>query len=257
MIKSILLALLLVSCGPPEFSPWQSNPEHHDLTAKHLNWLAQTDGDFEPFTIAISGDPQAVVGHFRRVIDITNTKDVAFLAVLGDITDLGMRREWIWIGDSIERSNKPVLTVVGNHDGLMNGSDIYDKMFGPRNYSFTYKNIKFVFWNNNYYEWGDPDLDWLEHEIDSHDRVVVMSHQPPGSGTLTTAHEDRWEQIRTNPNLIASLHGHVHSYGYKQEDDLPIYTVDRVTNSHYGTMTIYEDHVEFSNCDPVCTEVVK
>jgi predicted phosphodiesterase len=257
MVKYLLILLLISACGMPEFSPWQADVEHHDLTAKHLAWLDHTDGEFEPFTVAISGDPQAVVGHFRRVIDIVNRRsDVEFLTVLGDITDHGLKSEWVWIGDSIEKSNKPVLTVVGNHDGLNNGQDIYNRMFGPFNYSFIYKNVKFVMWNNNAYEWGSPDFRWLRQEVDSHQRVVVMSHQPPYSGTLTISDEIVWEDIRTNPNIIASLHGHVHNFNFKYEGELPIYTVDRVTDSHYGTVTIYEDSVVMENCSPVC-EVVR
>jgi Icc-related predicted phosphoesterase len=248
-----LLILLLTACGAPEFSPWQTNTEYNDLTAKHLAWLDSIDGEFEPFTVGISGDPQAVVGHLRRVIDITNIRsDIKFLTILGDITDLGLRREWIWVGDSIEQSNKPVLTVVGNHDGLSNGHEIYKKMFGAFNYSFTHKDVKFVMWNNNLYEWGQPDFEWLQHEVESHHRVVVMSHQPPYSGTLTDEHEDRWLEIRRNTNMIASLHGHVHHGSLTYEDNLPIYTVDRVTGSHYGTMTIHEDHVTFEDCVSIC-----
>ena len=120
-------------------------------------------------------------------------------------------------------------------------------------------------WNNNSYEW-EVDLDWLDKETVGRSHIVVMSHQPPYSGTLSDEQEERWETIRSRGNIIASVHGHVHNFNYKHEiygdwetgrSDVYVYTVDRVTNSHYGTMTIYSDRVEFENCSPFCSEVSK
>jgi 3',5'-cyclic AMP phosphodiesterase CpdA len=255
---SLIFLIFLACCGQPEYSPWQSNIEYKGLTNKHLAWLSSLNkDDNHPLSIILAGDPQAVVGHLRSVIEKSNQIDSDFVVILGDNTDLGLRREWIWIGDTIEKSNKPVLTVVGNHDGLTKGKQIYQKMFGPLNYSFVYRDIKFVMWNNNYYEWGTPDFDWLENEVLSYPKVVVMSHQPPYALTLLPSHEERWKRIRAHPNYIASLHGHQHSYAYSYEKDTDtqIYTVDRVSGTHYGIMTFNEDGISFQNCTPTCYKI--
>lgn len=250
------LILSISGCGGPmQYSPWQSNPPNNDLTAKHLNELSKADtGVYEEFKIAILGDPQAVIGHLDRAASVINSRgDIDFTVIVGDITDRGMQQEFIWINDVLSKFNKPILTVVGNHDGLNNGKKLYAEMFGPFNYSFIYKDVKFVMWNNNAYEWS-VDVEWLAREVESHHRVVVLSHQPPGDGALSSAQEQRWKEIRQHPNLIASIHGHVHHYNFRQEDALPIYTVDRVTGSHYGTVTFGEE-LRFHNCAPVCEEV--
>lgn len=249
-----VLLLTLISCGRPEFSPWESNLPSKQLTQYHLSWLEQSNSTFQPFSFAIAGDPQVVQGHFRNVIDSINHKSVDFLAVLGDITDLGLKTEWKWIDDSISQAQKPVLTVVGNHDGLSKGQRLYQRLFGAFNYSFIYKDIKFVMWNNNYYEWGDPDFDWLEQEVLSHPRVIVMSHQPPYSDTFKSYHDERWQQIRKHPSYIASLHGHVHHYSYKFESNTQthIFTVDRVTGTHYTIVTVDKDNISLQNCTPEC-----
>lgn len=247
----------MTACGVPEFSPWQTKVDSHNLTAKHLSWLSSNKSFSNSFKIVLTGDPQAVVGYLRKVIRETNNLQVDFITILGDLTDLGLRREWIWIDQTISKSNKPVLTVVGNHDGLTEGDDIYQSMFGSFNYSFMHRGYKFVMWNNNFYEWGDPDFEWLEQEVLSEDNVIVMSHQPPYSGTLKQHHEDRWKQIRKHTNYKASLHGHLHHFGYKFEEDTDthVYTVDRVTGTHFGTLTI-GDNLTFENCRPEC-EVVE
>lgn len=250
----MVIALAVTGCYSPEYSPWQSDIDHHDLTKTNLRKLK--NGSL-PFTIAITGDPQAVVGDFDEVkLQINKRRDVSFSVVLGDITDRGLKREWNLAADIINSFDKPVLTVVGNHDGLSNAKSIYPKMFGPYNYSFYYGGVKFVMWNNNFYEWGDPDFDWLEKEVLDQYPVIVMSHQPPYSGTLLEHHEDRWYQIRSGGDIIASLHGHQHSWGFYEEDGVDIYAVDRVSGTHYGIMKIDgELNISFKNCSPVCLEV--
>ena len=99
-------------------------------------------------------------------------------------------------------------------------------------------------WNNNYYEWGAPDFEWLEKELDSGIRSVVISHQPPGSGTLSEEHEERWKELRYLTNYVYSIHGHVHHYSYKYEDDTNtgIFTVDRVDKG-YGIIYFTDDEI--------------
>jgi predicted phosphodiesterase len=259
MLKKILSLLLLIGCAP-EYSPWQSNPSKRDLTAKHLAWLESKNINV-PFKVALTGDPQAVIGHFDRVKDAINARDdIDFAVVLGDITDRGLKREWDWAGDIIEEFDVPVLTVVGNHDGLNNAKDIYPTMFGPFNYTFMVDGLKFVMWNNNRYEWGTPDFVWLANSVAGH-RAVVMSHQPPGNDALTPADNEEWSRIRGQGDVVASVHGHVHHYGYKHETydegvEVDVYTVDRVTGTHYGTMSVDKEYnITFENCSPICERI--
>jgi calcineurin-like phosphoesterase family protein len=90
-------------------------------------------------------------------------------------------------------------------------------------------------WNNNHYEWN-IDLNWLEQEAQYHPSVV-LSHQPPYSGTLTEEQENRWYKIRHSSGVVASIHGHMHKFNHTYEDGLPIFTVERVENSAYGIGT--------------------
>lgn len=255
-MKLILSAALLLSgCGYMDYSPWSSNPEHKNLTAKHLARLERTNTDeFEPFKFVLTGDSQAVVEHMFNVVDVVNRQsDVAFIALAGDITDAGLLKEYNLIYRVVEESKKPLLTVVGNHDGLNNSKKIYREMFGPLNYSFVYKNIKFIMWNNNEYEW-DTDFEFLEKELDSGHRSIIIAHQPPDGGTLSDAQEERWQNIRTRDNYAASLHAHYHKFSFRVEDGVPIYVVARVTDTMFATVTVTEDEVLIQNCTPLCAE---
>jgi predicted phosphodiesterase len=188
---------------------------------------------------------------------VINDSGAEFTLVLGDLTDRGLQQEFNWFADIVKRFDKPVLTVVGNHDGLSKGKDIYREMFGEFNYSFIYRDIKFIAWNNNPYEFNAPDLGWLRDEVESHSRVIVYAHQPPYGGSITDAQEAEWKEIRQSPNMIASIHGHTHKFNYYVEagTGVPVYTTSRVENTKFGYMEIKADGVVFSECSPECREV--
>ena len=252
MKLSILFLLFLTSCGSLEYSPWQSDPPTRDLTAKHLAWLDRSNDSFTPFKFVLSGDSQAVIGHFDNMIQVSNAlSDIDFVTVAGDLTDLGFNKEFELFNKALKNSNKPVITVVGNHDGLNNGDKLYTQMFGPLNYTFMYKDVKFIMWNNNAYEW-QVDFDFLETELKSNTRTILIAHQPPYAGTLTPTQESRWRKIRKNPNLIASLHGHQHRQFFSKEDGLPIFIVERVTNSNFAIVEVTSSGVKISGCSSLC-----
>lgn len=255
-MKWIYLCLVLCGCGNIEYSPWQSNPPNDNLTAKHLARLAaQENISDKSFKVAIVGDPQAVVGSLDKAVGIINARDdIDFTLLVGDLTDRGMMQEFVWIDRVVAKLEKPILTVVGNHDGLNNGKKIYEHMFGPFDYSFVYQDVKFVMWNNNAYEWR-VNMDWLEQEVNSYHRIIIVAHQPPGDGALTNEEERRWKDIRRSPNVIASIHGHVHRFDFQKEEGLPIYTVDRVLDAHYGVLSVADDKLIFENCSPICKAV--
>jgi predicted phosphodiesterase len=234
------------------FSPWQSNVPASDLTAKHLRKLTRTDtGSFERFTVAVAADVHLDAAELRNMVDVLNERgDIAFLLLVGDLTDLGMLIEFTWLNDTIEECDFPVLTVVGNHDGLSNGPEIYNEMFGPFNYSFVYRGVQFIMWNNNPYEWGNPDLEWLEQQAESHAPSVIVAHQPPPPpGQLPSAQEGDWKYIRQGGSAIAAVHGHRHKFDYYLEDgSLPVYLVAAVDGGHYGLIEFSDSGLRFFNC---------
>lgn len=241
----------MIGCGPMEYSPWTSSPPETDLTAKNLAKLLSNDNN-DPLKVALIGDPQVAIEHLNNLGEIFNLRsDLDFILVAGDLTDRGLEKEFKWLVNIFEQYNKPVLTVVGNHDLLSNGKKLYKQTFGPLNYSFFFKDVKFIMWDNNPYE-SKVDFDWLESQVNSHAKVVIVSHQPPFNGSLSSYQEARWKNIRRNTNIIASLHGHVHSHSFTMEDKLPIYVVDRVIGSHYGIISFEDQLVKFENCSPVC-----
>lgn len=253
-----VICLLPSSCSSPEYSPWAKNVKYKDLTAKNLAKLSNQNTENGDFKVAFIADPQAVFGNLRKIVDITNIRsDIDFLAVAGDITDVGLKVEWELVGDILEKSNKPYLTVVGNHDGLSKGKEIYQKMFGRFNYTLEYKGIKFIFWNNNLYEWGVPEFEWLKREVSSHPNSYVITHQPPDSGTLSVEQEDMWLEIRKLENYKMTIAGHLHKFNYKvePETDKPVFIIERADDTNYGIVEFIDKIPYAYTCNSQCDRV--
>lgn len=252
----LLLSFFQLSCGEPEYSPWQTNVSERQLTQKALDQLAVHADKDGVFRIAVIGDTQLTPESFADVRDTINTRgDIDFTVLAGDITDTGLRKEFEWMEAVIDGFSKPLLAVVGNHDGLNHGHAIYKKMFGPLNYSFIYRGIRFVMWNNNSYE-SNVDVDWLEQEVSQNHPTVVVSHQPPFESALSDGEEKRWHEMRKRENYIASLHAHVHRFDYELEDSQThIIVVKRVLDTNYSVVEFDGNKVKASFCRPNCEEM--
>jgi predicted phosphodiesterase len=257
-IPVVLLPLwFLLTCGDP--SPWGSftASPYQSLTQKNLDLLQQGSPEFKPFKVALVSDPQVVVSYLRECQrEINMLDDIAFTVLAGDLTDRSLRYEFEWIARISQGFRRPILTVVGNHDGLIYGSSIYQAMFGPLNYSFVYNDVKFIMWNNNPFEWGYPDLAWLENEIISHPRVIIVAHQPPGSIERYPEVNDLWANLYKFPSVLGSIHGHLHNWGLQYVNNKPALTVARVTGTNWGVMEVTDEGLKFKKCKgSVCTNL--
>lgn len=219
----VFLSQVLPACSDAwEYSPNQKFDKNspRDLNAKNLDRLYSTVND-DTITIAFVGDSQRFYNEVDKFIEKSNSiKSIDFVLLAGDISDFGLLQEFEWIADRLSKLDKPYLMVIGNHDIVANGEEVYKRMFGPPNQSFVYDSVKFILHNTNSLEYRGnsvPDLDWLSKELSQSEDVkyqIAVSHIPPYSNS------DFKEDLEVpytrlfaeTPNLLASLHGHVHNH---------------------------------------------
>jgi hypothetical protein len=241
--------MLLTGCGAA--SPWANiiRFEFSNLTQKKLAELGEGSESFEEFAIGLIADPQVMPGYLANAIaKLDKVPDLSFYLILGDLTDRSLRQEFEWVAKAITEADRPVLTVVGNHDGLIYGDEIYRKMFGPLNYSFTYNGVRFVLWNNNPFEWGYPDFYWLRAEVSAGSRVVVGAHQPPGWIERFPEANEEFSEVLKDPNVIASFHGHMHHFSVAYIGGKPVYTVGRTLGTQYGIARFFSEEIVLERC---------
>jgi 3',5'-cyclic-AMP phosphodiesterase len=214
-----------------EFSPNQvfDHDTPLNLNTNNLSRLRTLPGD-DTITIAFVGDSQRFYDELSAFIDtVNNIKAVDFVLLAGDITDFGLLEEFEIVNDIFKRLNKPYFGVIGNHDVVAKGEQVFERMFGPVNYSFHYRGVKFVAHNTNSKEYNNgnvPDLNWLRSELvtsDSAKYLVGISHVPPFSDDFDKNLESAYTTLlEETPSFLISLHGHIHRHtdGYPYGDGI-------------------------------------
>jgi Icc-related predicted phosphoesterase len=261
MIKVLqiwFVILLFSSCKNMfQYSPNEIRleAEMRDLNRKNIEKLqSKTARDTVKFILI--GDSQRSyddVADFVKEVNII--PDIDFVVLAGDITEFGMAQEYIWVHERLRNLKIPYIAVIGNHDMLANGRQIYKQMYGPENFSFSYGRAKFVCLNTNGAETGRngtiPDLPWLQKELSSlekYDNAFVLSHVPPFDTDFDKSLEAGYTSLLSSSNKVSmSLHGHRHSFSSSMpyEDGLPYLVVGSTKKRNYALITTSGDQVQY------------
>jgi 3',5'-cyclic AMP phosphodiesterase CpdA len=244
----LLAALAVVGCF--EFSPHAlpTDPDELDLTAKALRALEARPLRL-PHRFAVVGDTQFFFDEAERAVEhLRRRDDLDFVVQVGDFTELGLLVEYRLMNDLFRRLPVPYLVVVGNHDLLGNGGEVYRRMFGPRAFSFTRGRTRFVVFDSNSreaaFDGTVPDLAWLSVEgapAPGHDRTVFLSHVPPWSDDHDPRLREAYLAVARGASPALSLHGHEHRFRSGTEGGVPVVVADVVTGRSYLVVTVEED----------------
>jgi Icc protein len=224
MIKKILYLLFCVSilsCNSDEYSPNQvfNRKTASNVNEKQIALLNQKTPSTN-IRIAFSGDTQRSYAAARDFVAMVNARnDIDFVMLNGDISDFGLLAEFDAIYNIYAKLKVPFISVIGNHDLVANGKDIYKRMFGALNFTFTYGNVKFVCHDTNSREYNfdgsTPNINWLKENLklgNGITHLVAVSHVSPFGGDFDPALAQPYKTLfNQTPNLIASLHSHNHS----------------------------------------------
>jgi 3',5'-cyclic AMP phosphodiesterase CpdA len=214
--------LLLSSCEKFEYSPYQekNNVTPEALNASNIQKLIANEGNADDtVTILFTGDSQRFYSSLDALVQKTNSiPNIDFLVLAGDISDFGLLQEFLWVHERLEKLTVPYLCVIGNHDLTANGSKVYSKIWGPKNFSFVYKGYKFLFHDTNGREYNFngqvPDLAWLRAELSGAEYYVGVSHVPPYDADFDNNLEFTYKNMLSSTSgFILSLHGHLHEGG--------------------------------------------
>ncbi|RZT95863.1 3',5'-cyclic AMP phosphodiesterase CpdA [Ancylomarina subtilis] len=247
----LTLICLLPACNIPfEYSPYDIivEKEFQNLTAKNLTKLKAIEAGKSSFKIALISDTHTFYDEFKEAVEAINTRDdIDFVIHAGDLTLSALHKEFTWFNEIMGTLNKPFLTVIGNHDLLSNGKAIYEKSFGPNNYTFTFRGCKFVMFDNNIWENknNDPDFEWFKTNLknDGDYRFVIpVSHIPPWADQYNHGNEHVFNEMMAENNIQLSLHGHTHSFYHgKRYDQVDYLVIGDIADKAYAIITIEED----------------
>lgn len=262
-LVGLLLVLGLESCEKFEFSPHEVllREGEKNLNQHYANQIqSQNLQPGDTIRVALISDTQRFYDETEEVVSHINARSqqkgqrINFVIHGGDITDFGMMDEYRWIHERLEKLHMPYLTVIGNHDCLGNGKVIYEKMYGPNNYSLTVARNRFVFLNTNYLEYKEnrpPNLDYLQQALQdraSYDNAFVVSHVPPFHVDFDPNKEAAYADLIRQYQVDYSLHGHQHThryYGQHYNDGSKYLIIGGVEHHAYVVLTIVGQQVSY------------
>jgi UDP-2,3-diacylglucosamine pyrophosphatase LpxH len=202
------------------------------------NWnvtqLARFDHSTTKFEFAVFGDTHNSTQAFGRIArDVENGKFLFAVDVGDQSIDAGNVKARMFI-NQVSHMKTPILTVVGNHDIAVGGKATeishsnYEKVYGPRYYSFKVGKCKFIILDDAAGQNIDPEqMKWLRQELaGSNDYpTFLFMHVPTFRGRRDlslpmekflqdrkNAEEFRQLCIASNVNLVFS--GHCHTFDY-------------------------------------------
>lgn len=218
-----LLVCTLSSCEDTfEYSVYSEHVDSNkqNTNQKNIQKLENTNQTtFSDFSVFLFSDTHLYYRELRQAIAKINyqKQNADFVIHCGDISNEGLFKEYEFTWDVMDKLQIPYLTVIGNHDLVANGREVYKKMFGKENYSFIYKNCKFVFFDDNIWEntVKEPDFEWLNNELqdetDSFTHTFVICHVPYGDEMFYASQKYVFRKIITASNVNLMIHGHWHN----------------------------------------------
>ena len=202
----------------------------------------------------------------RTVRDINAMKDIAFVVLTGDITELGTNEELKLAKQILDSLNVPWYIIPGNHDTgwSESGGVMFTKVFGYDKFSFEYNTVRFLGCASGpYVRMSDGHVprdavNWLDRELEkikSEQPVIFLNHYPVNDGL------DNWYEITDrlrHYNTWAILCGHGHANKAMNFEDIPgvmgrSNLRAKANEGGYNLVDVRNDSVLFTERKPVST----
>ena len=249
----VCIAVFAVGCNPFEYHPYDTrlDKKYKNINAENIRKIRAKDRNRDTVRFVFMGDSQRWYDETEDFVRAVNTRnDVDFVIHGGDISDFGMKKEFCWVHDIMEKLKVPYVAIIGNHDHLGSGGEIYQTMYGDLNFSFLYSGIKFVCLNTNALEFDYatpvPDFEFIRREIADtvradYSQTIALMHAEPGDVVFNNNVKLIFhEYLKRFRNLRFCVHAHEHHL-MKNEffgDGIWYYGSDAMKNRNYLLFTV-------------------
>ncbi|MBU8891360.1 MAG: metallophosphoesterase [Bacteroidales bacterium] len=248
----VLLILIIIVWRCIEYSPYEVRPEsdERDLNIRNIQKINQIPQN-DTFIFVFAGDAQHHYDEASDFVDKVNSDTtVDFVCFAGDLTDFGLQFEYSKMNGIINDLAVPYVAVVGNHDLLYNGAEIYDEMFGELDFFFDLYGFRFVFVNTNSREYGFdgkvPNIVWMNsvlNDTTNYERAIIVMHVPPEDDDFDSNVEQEFvNAIHFSGKTILVLNGHRHYFtsGYLYDGSIHYLNSFALDECKYLKIKIWE-----------------
>jgi Icc protein len=253
-----LLSFTFSACSKFEYSPYEVRipDDTEDINQKAIDRiLSQPISATDTLQFLLISDTQRFYDETADFVKAANKqKNIRFVMLTGDITDFGLTKEFQWIHSILQKLNFPYLGVIGNHDCLGNGKQLFEHMYGPMNSYFNYGGNRFVMINTNSLEFADnsvPDMKWLEESLAdtaAYRNAFLFMHVPPYHIDFDRSKEEQFANLIRTRKVRMAFNGHNHDQGVESPyaEDVKLVTVGSTSYRSFikatiiGTKATYE-----------------
>jgi len=249
-----IFCLVFQSCDMIEYHPYDGRIKGEtDINAKNIARIESTCKNKETIRFILISDTQRWYDETEDFVKHANARnDIDFVIHGGDISDFGLTKEFMWQRDILNKLNVPYVVLLGNHDCLANGIEIFRNVFGTENFSFIAGKTKFVCLNTNSLEFDSslpvPDFTFLKNQVtdraDEYEKTVIAMHARPYTEQFDNNVAEVFQYYTANfPKLQFCLHGHNHSLEENDlyEDGIIYYGVPNIAKRKYYFFTLNPD----------------
>jgi len=251
-IAQFLLAVtLLGSCDLIEYHPYdlESKNQPSNLNQTNIKLIEKINDDSDTVRFVFMGDTQRFYDETTDFVNAVNKRnDIDFVIHGGDITDFGMSKEYVWIHDIMKKLRVPYVALIGNHDVVGHGKDVYQKIYGDFNFSFQFRKTRFICLNTNALEFDYsipvPDFDFMMSFLnDSSDieRTIVVMHSPPYDDQFNNNSALMFNYlVEQYKGLAFCIHAHRHSLSENDyfKNGITYYGCDDIAGRSYLLFTL-------------------
>ncbi|MEN0057424.1 MAG: metallophosphoesterase [Bdellovibrio sp.] len=251
-----LMFFVAVGCGPLQRnSPFseQTISTAHRLNSLNIEQLLRRDQTPQDIYMGLLSDSHQNYDDLEYAIEGINSKTHDFVAHLGDFTNQGYNIEYDLFLFRIKNLGVPFVTVLGNHDTLVKGKSLYQRIFGNFNESFDYRGYRFIILNNNrldFYSTGGVDWTWLRQNVQSSTLPIVIMHHINPDNKEYFADEDRqtfWNIVSGSRTRLV-LHGHQHIWITDYTNGVLRHQVNRTEGGRWSRVLLQTNSISIERC---------
>lgn len=244
-------ATVIISCEMIEYHPYdiKSKGQPSNLNQTNIDQIEKLDDDSDTIRFVFMGDTQRSYDETEDFVSVINKRqDIDFVIHGGDITDFGMTKEYTWISEMMEKLRVPYVSLIGNHDIIGHGKELFQKIYGDLNFSFVFRKSRFIYLNTNALEFDYstpvPDFDFMARfltDTSSVQRTVVVMHAPPFDDQFNNNSGLMFNYILEHyRNLQFCLHAHRHALSENDyfDNGIMYYGCDDMADRNYLLFTM-------------------
>ena len=254
---------LYVACDLIEYHPYDTriSKAHRGINAEMAAKIEALSAGRDTLCFAQITDTQRWFDETEAMVDAINRRgDIQFVIHTGDQTDFGLTREYEWQRRVLKNLKVPYVCIIGNHDCLGTGEDVFHTMYGDDNISINAGFLHLVCLNTNAFEYdysrNVPDFDFIKHDIastpDSISRTVVAMHAMPGSEQFNNNVTDYFSyMLGQYPGLSFCICGHDHHGGifYPTNDSIPYYECSAAKQKNFLVFTLTREGYTYESIE--------